>query len=610
MTRPRKPSRHGESGVFAVLYAVLVLVILGVAATVVDLALMREGRASTRSAADSAAVAAASALNPIDPSKTDPRRACRVAWRYLRTGIDELADGSSSCDVLPAAPLAACTSTTAARVAAWTSSRYVVRVTWPVPATSTLMTSPDVRPGSVTQAANTSFDGDNACDRVAVEVRRTTGTVFAGALGISDVTIGAASVGRAIEKGESKDVIAALNILELSTCSALVTSGQGSVQVNGVGDQAGYVAVESSGRSGGNSCNGQAATIEAASNALNFIRADGPLGPGTGLIQAFALNPAPVGNPPKAYNGGPISPRPTLLTERYGAQPVLDIFNCTGSTCAPGGDDWVDQLEATYGGTGVPTAVWPTSLSLGAFKTLPGPDVPDFTCDGNASTPPVVVPAGNWYVDCPTGLKVGNLVAFRGGHIVTAGAVDLGSNTACLAVNVPVDVATPTCPTADTAADPDTTDPAPTEDAVLFIRSGRLYKVSQAQLFLPRTFTHLQNGYTDLAGGSGALLMTTPLADDPACTSDACKAQHFRRLVLWSEGSLEHAIGGQSALVLRGVLFTPNAPSTFTGQAGQQQADAQFWTRTLEVKGQGTLVMAADPEAAVSRPLLGVSLIR
>ena len=141
-------------------------------------------------------------------------------------------------------------------------------------------------------------------------------------------------------------------------------------------------------------------------------------------------------------------------------------------------------------------------------------------------------------------------------------------------------------------------------------RSGRLYKVSQAQLYLPRTFTYLGNGYTDLAGGSGALLMTTPLADEVACTTDACKNQHFRRLVLWSESNSLHSIGGQSALVLRGVLFTPNAESVFAGQAGQQQADAQFWTRTLEVAGQGTLVMAADPDAAVSRPLLGVSLIR
>ncbi len=610
MNRRVKSRPGGESGVFAILYALLVLVILGVAATVVDLALMREGRASTRSAADSAAVAGASALNPIDPSKTDPRKACVTAWKYLRAGIDDLGDGGGTCVTFPTAPNASCTAATTSKIATWTSSKYVVRITWPVLDSSTLMTAPDVRPGSVSQIVDASFDGTNACDRIGVEVQRSTPTVFAAALGVNGVTIGSASVGRAIEKGESKDVIAALNILEPTQCAALVTSGQGSVLVNGVGDQAGFIAVESDGRSGGPTCNGQGATIEAASNDLNYIRADGPLGAGTGLIQAYALNPDPVGRPAKAYNSGPIQPTPTVLTERYGATPVTDIFNCLGPTCAPGGDDWVDQLENMYGGTGPPTDVWASSAATGAFKTLTSGDAPGFTCNGNASTPPIVVPEGNWFVDCPSGLKVAGLVAFRGGHIVTSGPVELGSQDACLAVNVPVDQSSPVCPTANTAVEPDTTSPAPTGDAVLYIRTGRLYKVSQARLFLPRTFTYLGNGYTDLAGGSGALLMTTPDPDPAACATEECKNEHFRRLVLWSEGSSLHAIGGQSALVLRGVLFTPNAPSTFTGQAGQQQADAQFWTRTLEVKGQGTLVMAADPDASIARPLLGVSLIR
>jgi hypothetical protein len=451
------------------------------------------------------------------------------------------------------------------------------------------MTDPDVRPGSVTQPANASFDGVNACDRVGVEVQRSSPTVFAAALGVGDVTIGAASVGRAIEKGESKDVIAALNILEPSKCGALTTSGQGSVEVDGVDDQAGFIAVESSGTASGSTCNGAGkATIEALTNNLNYIRADGPLGDGTGLIQAFALNPSPAGNPAKAYNSGPITPTPTVLSERYGAKPVLDIFNCTSITCSPGGDDWISQLVATYGGSGPPSQVWPSSPEVGAFKLLTSEDAPNFTCNGNASTPPIVVPPGNWYVDCAGGLKVAGLLAFRGGHIVTTGPVELSSADACLAVNVPVDPAAPTCPTADTAVDPDTTIPAPTGDAVLYIRSGRLYKVSQARLYMPQTFTYLQSGYTELAGGSGALLMTTPLADDSACTTDACKNEHFRRLVLWSEGNADHIIGGQSALVLRGVLFTPNAHSVFAGQSGQNQADAQFWTRSLDVGGLGT----------------------
>lgn len=605
--------RRDQSGVYAILYMLLVLVILGGAAMVVDLALMREGRAATRSAADSAVVAAASALNPLDQSKTDPRKACLIAWKYLRVGIDDLGDGSSSCTTFPSPPPVTCTDTTTPKVAAWSGGGYAVRITWPVPATSALMTKPDVAPGSFTQTADTSFDGTNQCDRVAVELNRTSATVFASALSVGEVTIGASSVGRAIERGESKDVIAALNILEQTECGALKTSGQGSVEVDGVDDQAGYIAVESSGTDSGNTCNGAGtATIEAATNDLNYIRADGPGldGDGKGLIQAYALNPAPTGRPSKAYNNGPITPTPTMLNERYGAKPVLDIFQCSTGICAPGGGPWVNQLSAMYGGTGPPTSVWPTSSSAALFKTLTNADAPGFSCNGNASDPPVVVPPGNWFVDCPGGFKVASLVAFQGGHVVTSGPVELGSNTACLAFNVPVSSTNPTCPSANTLADPDTTTPPPTGDSILFIRSGRLYKVSQAQLYLPQTFTYLQDGHTDLAGGSGALLMTTPLAPVSCATDEACKNRHFRRLVLWSEGSAQHDIGGQSSLVLRGVLFTPNAPSTFTGQAGQNQADAQFWTRRLEVKGQGTLVMAADPDAAISRPLLGVSLIR
>lgn len=609
MTRRSWPGRRDERGVYAILYALLTLTFLGVTAIVVDLAMMREGRATTRSASDSAVVAAASSLNPLDPSKTDPRKACQAAWKYLLVGIDDLHDGSNTCSAFPVAAVGGvCTSTTAPIVAASTGSRYTVRITWPVVDASALMTDPDVAPGSVTQSIDTSFDGENACDRIGVEVVRTSSTMFAAALGVTDVSIRSASVGRAVEKGESKDVIAALNILELAECGALMTSGQGSILVNGVGEQAGFIAVESDGRSSGSTCNGQGATIEAASNALNFIRADGPDGPGTGLIQAYALNPSPTGNPPKAYNSGPIAPTPTRLTDRYGAQPVLDIFDCSAALCAPGGDDWITQLEAMYGGSAGPSDVWPSSPVASDFAVLDD-STPGFTCNGNASTPPIVVPAGNWYVNCPGGLKVAGLVAFQGGHIVTSGPVELGSQDSCLAINVPVDLATPTCPTANTAATPDTTNPPPTGDAVLYIQSGRLYKVAQAALYMPQTFTYIEDGYTDLAGGTGALLMTTPLATSCGL-DDTCRNEHFRRLVLWSEGPTQHDIGGQSALVLRGVLYTPNALSTFTGQAGQQQADAQFWTRKLEVKGQGTLVMAADPDASIARPLLGVSLIR
>jgi hypothetical protein len=137
-------------------------------------------------------------------------------------------------------------------------------------------------------------------------------------------------------------------------------------------------------------------------------------------------------------------------------------------------------------------------------------------------------------------------------------------------------------------------------------------------LIMPQTFTFINAGSTDLAGGSGsALYMTTPLATGTplvptACASTdlACSFGIFHKLVLWSEGAADHIIGGQSAMGLRGVLYTPNAHSNLAGQATSAQEEAQFWTLTLNVSGQSELVMAADPDASLTRPTSGVALIR
>ena len=98
-----KTLRHSsDDGVFAILYALLVVVLLGTAAVVVDLAMLRESRASTRSAADSAVVAAAASLNAVRPTLNDPRGGCQRAWKYLRTQLAGLPDGSTDCLAFPA----------------------------------------------------------------------------------------------------------------------------------------------------------------------------------------------------------------------------------------------------------------------------------------------------------------------------------------------------------------------------------------------------------------------------------------------------------------------------------------------------------------------------
>ena len=611
--------RHSsDDGVFAILYALLVVVLLGTAAVVVDLAMLRESRASTRSAADSAVVAAAASLNAVRPSLNDPRGGCQRAWRYLRTQLAGLPDGSANCLAFPAVavpPSATCPAS--AIVATSTFARWTVRMTWPVAKDSLLLTEPDLAPRSILQAENVAFDGTNPCERFALEVSKTNTPLFGGVFGVGDRQTRASSVARSIYQGETSSALAALNILEPRDCQALTTSGQGSILVNGLSGEPGIIAVESNGQG---SCGGGDAVIHPLSNALNEIRATGPNGSGDGLIQAYALNQPPLGNPGlTSTNDHRLFPKPSLLQDKYGAAPVTNFFDCT-ATCEPGGGPWIGQLEGAYGGAGVPPLAYtgsPTPYGTAVFTTLPNALYPNFVCNQNASSPRVVIPAGNWYVNCPGGLDVRTVLIFRGGVIVTAGSVNVGGG--CLAVNVNVITPLPPpppppaspCPvTVNTASNPVTSSPAPAGDAIFYIRDGDLSKGSSASLFMPQTFTYLEDGRTSLGGGPGTLMWTTPLAGDCAPSDLVCQNRRFKRLVLWSEKDARHNIGGQASLALRGVLFTPNAKSEFAGLAGSNQTAAQFWTKTLDVGGQGTLVMAVDPEAAIARPLVGVSLIR
>jgi hypothetical protein len=611
------------------MYSLLVLVLIGVSAFVVDISMLRESRRMTRSAADSAALAAASKLNVLDPTKSAPRDACNKAWNYLALSLPGLraSDGAASCNNLPVSGSSCTTSTPPVTYPYVASGQYFVRIIWPVPTGNALLTQPDIAPNAApSQAENTQFDGDTSelCARIGVEVIRQNRFTLAAAMGFSGQTTRAASVGRGVVEGFTKEVVAALNILEPRRCDAIVTQGQGSVTVQGAGQNAGVIAVESSGRdNGAGRCpNNRPYVIDPLSNPNNFIHVLGAGGVGQGILFSYALVGPTLGNPADAYNparvtDGVISPKPVLLSEVFGARPVTDIFDCTAArACTKTPAPWITDLVTAYGGSGAPTAGYaggPPGYTGSTFTTLPGAAVPTFKCNTQPSDPTVVVPAGNWFINCNT-LSIANTLIFQGGVIVTKGDVEAGSSSACIAVNVPAT----TCPSINTTAVPATTTPAPTGDAILYIRSGRLYKVSQAQLYMPQTFTYITNAgngsYVDLGGGSGSLLWTNPIGTDCAILTppadQQCRDKRFVRMTLWSESSADHGMGGQTGLRLRGVLFTPNAQFTYDGQGTQNQTDAQFWTKLLVVKGQAGLTMVADPDASVSRPSLGVSLIR
>lgn len=598
--RRRRGLTRTDEGAYAVLFALLVVVLVGMAALALDLALVRESRAMTRSAADSAVIAAAAHLNDVALADSRPRDACLTAWGHLRSAFADLDDGTASCSSLPVTPPASCPTTP--MVADWSGGRWQIRITWPVLDSSTLMTDPDTAPAYPTQALNTRVDGANPCSRIAVEVFRTNQLAFAGVLGVADSTTRAASVARSLVTGQISSVYAALNILDQTACDALTTNGQAGVTVGTV-LRPGVIAVESSATAPGNSSpgcsNSNAAAIKPSTNVNNFIQAVG-----TGAsIQSFAMNPAPLGNPPKSFFQFPgpnsnITPTPVVLPERIGALPVTAVYSCTAG-CQPGGGNYIGGIESRYA-TGVPAG----------FTVLPDPAYPDFVCNQNTASPAVVLPAGNWYVNCST-LDVQTTVIFRGGTVVTRGSISLGSANSCLSFNSPVTGTS--CPTYDATSDPVTTTPAPVDDALLYLQSGHLTKVGGASLYLPQVMTYIANtgqGYVDLGGGTGTLVMTSPLGVGCPASDLPCRYAKFYKLSLWSTSTQTHSVGGQAILGMRGVMFIPNAHTVFDGQGGSVQTSSQFWTDTLDVKGQGTLVMDVDPDASISRPALGAGLIR
>jgi hypothetical protein len=103
-------------------------------------------------------------------------------------------------------------------------------------------------------------------------------------------------------------------------------------------------------------------------------------------------------------------------------------------------------------------------------------------------------------------------------------------------------------------------------------------------------------------GGNGVIDWSAPNA-----TSTAAKAADWaflEDLALWSETSSTSGIGGGGAMTVTGTFFTPNCdPFKISGGGSQDNgANAQFITRRLEVNGNGKLVMRPDPVDSVTLP--------
>lgn len=579
--------------------AAALLLLLGVAAMVVDLGGIRFDIRADRLATDASATAGAAAINPFAGSRADV--ACTDAWSYLLLNLGEDSSGASppNCTTFATACVPAVARTETASVGV-----YTVTFTHPVPDAHDLMGG---------QSLNSEFDG-SPCQRFGVQLTKTRDFTFAAALGASGGETTVRSVAR-IGAGRGAGEVVPLLVLEPIACDALYTSGQGGITVSYFEDSPGFIVVDSDASKSDqpNTCSGNNRwSIDAQGNQNGWIRAlPTPEGIPSAIL-SYALSYQPGAQPDKAYDPSDLTspvavfdpadpvesrfrlyPEPQGVTRRVTRAPIDWRYNCKGSypgypidlddptlgtieigPCTDTGSAHIDALVTSYGtGAAIP----------GSFNVLT-----------NCWPATDLYLEGDWYVDCPDdavndGLVVQNVdVTFASGNVVFAGPIDLrASGRMCI-------------------------NPTPDQDRFVYVRDGDLKKGAQSSISLNHTFVYLENGVVDLVGGdsgtdlcdplqgeSGGLIWTAPLGGD------------FEDLALWSESSNVHQIGGQANNTLTGTFFTPLAnPFTLTGQGGQFQTDAQFLTRRLEVKGQGEVRMKPDPDRQTLIPIREVFLIR
>lgn len=180
------------------------------------------------------------------------------------------------------------------------------------------------------------------------------------------------------------------------------------------------------------------------------------------------------------------------------------------------------------------------------------------------------------------------------------------------------------------------------EGTILYLRNGDITKGSSGTLTLHQVFVYLNSTTSSFVrvGASDTTVTWQATGTDPDLTAaeqevlrDATEAHCdttyasidpplpdegilppstcLSPIGLWSNGNSLHSLGGQGALDISGSFFTPNAlPFRLGGQANQTLTAAQFFSRQIEVAGQGLISMTPNPFASVETSEPQTSLIR
>lgn len=586
MNRPLREER----GAVLVLFAVLMVSMLGLSAIVVDLSQQRSSRRSAQSIADLAALGGGKSL-----SAGDPTQACIDAITYLNINVKELSpkiNAAGFCTQPPNHVALTNCNVTGGNVQAkptTTVGRYTVTLTYPVQ-------DSDMADANFT--GNGKRDG-TPCQRMGVKVGINDNTYFGRIFGASSLNTSRTAVVKMSNSRGSR--IPALWLLDPYGCTALAISGGSQLTL---GDTSvsppipGVATIDSD----GSGCSQNQVALSATGTGT-FIKAVPTTGVNSGVISIYALPVDATTCINSAcdqddVNGGRVQPMPVPAMERATRAPIDWRYNCKQDSSI------LTSPYPTYHGLRIddcPIDMAPTHF-VDTFVDLVGtsgqPVSSSFvrwtdTKSCNVPTGLVVI-TGNVWVDCNqlsvgsgTDLVFNGNVVFDGAVKMTGGSIRFNTgNAASILPSACMAAVTVTCLTSSSQ-----------NAAWAYFRNGD-FNITGGALRLNKTLVFQKGGAIKNTGGVAPVW--SPPSEGP-----------FKSLSLWSEANDQFTVAGGGGLDLKGVFFTPEAnPFKITGGGGVNQQHAQFVSYHLDISGSGELKLAPDLEEYVAIPPKAGTLIR
>jgi hypothetical protein len=621
-----------ERGAVLVVFAMILVAMLALAAIVVDLGLLRSQRRETQAAADMSAMAAGNWLSGRNASTAmaRPRSACEAALVATKANLDNFPPAATiDCSPLPldGSSLSCHGGSPPATVVAAGSGDYTLSITYPVPAS---------------EIAEAAFSGGagvgdgTQCERMEVTLKYDQDSMFAGILGVDSLETEVTSVVRGGIDGIIEKVPAFL-LLERTGCRVLSNSASGAGNLGIIvgapsATEGGSIQVDSDGSDCGLNSSDYVIYGTALSGGGTSITVEDASGGALGTLSTYAVT---VGNSHAAseYPGGlshaatpgdVVSRQP--VDNRYNPtiRPAITNLHAEARTRVMWSAATAGANGYTVLGCGDTNSTWTEAkvfidCPAWAPSDVRFPNATDVVARGSINIAnnrllhmPVVE---RFYVGGCPGCTGGNFFGVKnaGELYVNTGSEPIGSadcanrtgpgaggtttnQTRMVLFGSPLDISGDAymCQTTLYLAG----------DTATYSRETATFGLPNCSIGRPCPVTGASpggsftiSGYVEWSAPSQTT--TFPDASNP-----------LEDLALWSETSDLSDIRSGGVLITSGVFFEPNARIEFRSPASGIPRDAQFIIASFEML-QGTMKLTPNPANAVGIPSTGTfGLIR